>query len=46
MDKEVTQEQDKQPESYDVKITSEVKITFDICSLIHIHREDTWEAAI
>lgn len=45
-DKEVTEERDKRPESYDVKITSEVKITFDIRGLIHIHAEDTWKGAI
>lgn len=39
-DKEDTEEWDKPPESYDVKIT------FEICRLIHIHMEDTWKAAI
>lgn len=37
---ENTEEWDKPPESYDVKIT------FEMCRLIHIHMEDTWKAAI
>lgn len=39
-DTEDTEEWDKPPESYNVKINFEVR------GLIHIHMEDTWKAAI